>query len=217
MEIAGKKALVVGGEDNFCYQHVKTPDGQLADYGVLDRNDLKRLSVAWTTAEEPRLIGDHAFSTGRIERASFEKVLPNTFVDYSIKDGLGCDIPAAAAQAQGKPVPDQHLNEHATCFNLKDRGLVVISSCGHVGIVNSVRQAIKVSGVDKVHAIVGGFHLFPADDAYLQQTVAELGRINPDVLIPMHCSGPGLMASLRSAMPRQLVPSTTGTEFTFGA
>jgi 7,8-dihydropterin-6-yl-methyl-4-(beta-D-ribofuranosyl)aminobenzene 5'-phosphate synthase len=76
---------------------------------------------------------------------------------------------------------------------------------------------MKVSGVDKVHAIVGGFHLFPADDAYLKQTVAELKALNPDVLIPMHCSGPGLLTALRSLMPDQLVPSTTGTEFTFGA
>ena len=121
---------------------------------------------------------------GVIERKSFERVLPNTLVDYSIKDGLGCDIPAAAAKAQGKPVPDEHLNEHATCFNLKDRGLIVISSCGHAGIVNSTRQAMKVSGVQKVHAIVGGFHLFPADEAYIRQTVAELKALQPDVVIP---------------------------------
>src|SRR5262249_50103008 len=60
------------------------------------------------------------------------------------------------AELQGKIVPDEHLHEHATCFNVKDRGLVVISSCGHVGIVNSARQAQEVSGVQKVHAIVGG-------------------------------------------------------------
>ena len=68
-----------------------------------------------------------------------------------------------------------------------------------------------------MHAIIGGFHLFPADDAYLKQTVTELKALNPDVLIPMHCSGPGLVTALRNLMPEQLVPSTTGTEFTFGA
>ena len=95
--------------------------------------------------------------------------------------------------------------------------MIVISSCGHSGIVNSTRQAMKVSGIDKVHAIIGGFHLFPADEGYLKQTVAELGKLNPDVLIPMHCSGPGLLTALRSMMPERVVPSTTGTEFTFGA
>ncbi|CAM3773029.1 MBL fold metallo-hydrolase [Roseateles saccharophilus] len=210
--------LYAGGEDNFCRRVSAggTP-GQFSESGVLDRRELAALKVRVVLCPTPTVIADQAFTTGVIERNSFERVLPNTWVDYSIKDGLGCDIPAAAEKARGKPVPDEHLNEHATCFHLKDRGLIVISSCGHSGIVNSTRQAMKVSGVDKVHAIVGGFHLFPADEAYLKQTVAELGKLNPDVLIPMHCSGPGLLAALRSMMPEQVVPSTTGTEFTFGA
>jgi hypothetical protein len=133
------------------------------------------------------------------------------------KEGLGCNIPSAAERAEGKPVPDLHSNEHATCYHLRDRGLIVISSCRHSGIVNTTRQAMKVAGLDKVHAILGGFHLFPANEDYLSQTVAELKANNPDVLIPMHCSGPGLIASLRNSMPDQLVRSTTGTEYVFGA
>ena len=113
-------------------------------------------------------------------------------------------------------MPDQLLNEHATCYRLKDRGLVVVSSCGHSGIVNATRQAMKVAGSDKVHAILGGFHLFPADEDYLRQTVVELKAINPDVVIPMHCSGPGLAVALRNQMPDQFVPSTNGTEYVFG-
>ena len=217
-KLPGSLALYAGGEDNFCRRlNAGGAPGQFAEFGVLDRRELEALNVRVVLCPTPTVIADQAFTTGVIERNSFEHVLPNTFVEYGMKDGLGCDIPAAADKAQGKPVPDQHLNEHATCFHLKDRGLIVISSCGHSGIVNSTRQAMKVSGIDKVHAIVGGFHLFPADEAYLKQTVAELGKLNPDVLIPMHCSGPGLMASLRNMMPAQLVPSTTGTEFTFGA
>jgi len=210
--------IYTGGEDNFC-RRLSGPSakGELAEFGVLDRRELAALKVRVVLCPTPTVIGDQAFTTGVIERTSFEHVLPNTYVDYSIKDGLGCDIPTAAEKAHGKPVPDEHLNEHATCFNLKDRGLIIISSCGHAGIVNSTRQAMKVSGINKVHAIVGGFHLFPADDAYLKQTVAELGKINPDVLIPMHCSGPGLLTALHNQMPDKVVPSTTGTEFTFGA
>lgn len=210
--------LYVGGEDNFCRRVVAgSAPGQFAEVGTLDRRELAAANVRVVLCPEPTLIAGQAFTTGVIERKSFEHVLPNTYVDYSMKDGLGCDIPAAAEKAQGRPVPDQHLNEHATCYHLKDRGLVVISSCGHSGIVNSTRQAMKVSGVEKVHAILGGFHLFPADEDYIKQTVAELKAINPDVVIPMHCSGPGLVASLRSLMPDQLVPSTNGTEYVFGA
>ena len=86
-------------------------------------------------------------------------------------------------------VPDDFQHEQATCFNVKGKGLVVMTSCGHRGIVNSVRSAIKVSGVSKVHAIIGGFHLMPMPDEYVRATVAALKELNPDYLIPMHCSG----------------------------
>lgn len=209
--------LYVGGEDTFCRRFGAGPrPGDLSEFGVLDRRELSALRVKVVMCPDPTVIAGQAFTTGVIERTSFERVLPNSLVEYAIKDGLGCDIPEAAARAQGKPVADEHLNEHATCFHVKDRGLIVISSCGHRGIVNSTRQAMKVSGVDKVHAIVGGFHLFPADDAYLKQTVGELKALNPDVMIPMHCSGPGLAIALREQMPAQFVPSTSGTEYTFG-
>jgi len=158
-----------------------------------------------------------AITTGSIPRRTFEKVFPNTMVEYGKKDGLGCDMPEQAAKAAGKPVPDQHWNEHATCFNVKGRGLVVISSCGHAGIINTVLRAREVSGVDKVHAVMGGFHLFPADDPYLRQVVAEFKSLDPDVVIPLHCSGPGVGRVMREMMPDRLVTSTTGSEFTFGA
>src|SRR6266849_2820388 len=114
-------------------------------------------------------------------------------------------------------VLDEHLNEHGTCFNVKDRGLVVITSCGHAGVVNTARQAMEVSGVGKLHAVLGGVHLFPASDEYLQRSVAELKALNPDVVIPMHCSGPGFVTAVREQMPDRLVTSTTSTEFLFGA
>jgi len=138
-------------------------------------------------------------------------------VDYT-KDGAGCDYGHyTAAEMQGKIVPDQHVHEHATCFNIKDKGLVVISSCGHVGIVNSVRQAQEVSGIKKVHAIVGGFHLGPAPKDYLTQVVSEIKKLEPDVLIPMHCSGLNFVAEARAQMPANVMVTTTGSRMTFGA
>src|SRR5450432_1843482 len=210
--------MYAGGEDNFCQRYVRAGQSELSDFGMLDRRDLAKQNVKLVLCESPVVIGGQAFTTGKIKRNSIEKLLPNSMVEFKLKDGAGCDASHyLPAEMEGKIVPDEHIHEHATCFNLKDKGLVVISSCGHVGIVNSTRQAMKVSGVQKVHAIVGGFHLFPADDAYLRQTVAELNVLQPDVVIPMHCSGPGLLTSLRALMPERLVPSTTGTEFTFGA
>jgi 7,8-dihydropterin-6-yl-methyl-4-(beta-D-ribofuranosyl)aminobenzene 5'-phosphate synthase len=208
--------LYAGGEDNFCQRYNGTP-GQLADFGALDRRELAARKVTPVLADKPVVIAEQAFTTGRIERTSIERVLPNTHVEFGMKDGLGCDPSRyLTADQAGKVVPDEHYHEHATCFHLKGKGLVVISSCGHAGIVNSVRQAQAVSGIDKVHAIVGGFHLGPAPQDYLAQVVTEIGKLKPDVLIPMHCSGLNFVQEARRQMPDKLLVTTTGSEITFG-
>jgi len=210
--------LYAGGEDNFCHRVNRVGDNQFTDFGTLDRGELARRRVTTVLAETPTVIEGHAFTTGKIKRAGIEKVLPNTFVEFKIQDGLGCEASHyAPAELQGKIVPDEHIHEHATCFNLKDRGLVVISSCGHVGIVNSVRQAQDVSGVQKVHAIMGGFHLGPAPKDYVDQVVAEIRKLEPDVVVPMHCSGSNFIQAVREQMPDRLLVSTTGSRIGFGA
>ena len=92
---------------------------------------------------------------------------PNSWVAFVVREALGCDASAymnhhfTADELGGKPPPDQHWHEHATCFRLGDRGLVVISSCGHAGIVNTLRRAQEITGIDKIFVLVGGFHLAP--------------------------------------------------------
>jgi 7,8-dihydropterin-6-yl-methyl-4-(beta-D-ribofuranosyl)aminobenzene 5'-phosphate synthase len=210
--------LYVGGEDAFCMRTgAGSTPGSFVERGVLDRRDLAALKVRVVMCDQPTVVAGHAFTTGHIQRRSFERVQPTSPILYAMRNGAGCSIPAEEAKGQGKPVTDQHLHEHATCFNVRDRGLVVITSCGHAGPINSTLQAIEVSGIKKVHAVIGGMHLFGADDDYLRQAVAEFKVLNPDVIIPMHCSGPGLVTFLRNTWPDRLLTSTTGTEFQFGA
>jgi len=209
--------LYAGGEDNFCRRYSGS-GSQLSEFGVLDRRELAARDIKLVLAEEPVIVADHAFTTGRIARAGSERVLPNTQVEFGIKDGAGCDAGKyLGADMNGKMAPDEHRHEHASCFHVKDKGLVVISSCGHVGIVNSVRQAQQVSGVEKVHAIVGGFHLGPAPRDYLSQVVAEIRKLEPDVVIPMHCSGLNFVQEARAQMPENVLVTTTGSRITFGA
>ena len=208
--------LYAGGEDNFCMRY-QGPPGQLSEFGALDRRQIASRNVKTVLCETPVVVG-HAFTTGKIKRNSTEKVLPNTLVEFAMKDGLGCNASHyLPAEMLGKIVPDEHIHEHATCFNVKDRGLVVISSCGHVGIVNSARQAMEVSGVSKIHALVGGFHLGPAAPEYINQVMTEIKALDPDVIIPMHCSGDNFIQAVRAQTPDKLALATTGARVTFGA
>jgi 7,8-dihydropterin-6-yl-methyl-4-(beta-D-ribofuranosyl)aminobenzene 5'-phosphate synthase len=150
------------------------------------------------------------FTSGAIGRTSFEHVLPNTLVEPTPADHF------TEEERRGRLVPDKHPDEHATCYVVQGRGLVVISSCGHAGLINTVRTARAVSGVEKLHAVIGGFHLGAAPQDYIDHTVAELKALAPDVLVPMHCTGRAFIAKALEEMPEQTVLSNTGSRFTFG-
>jgi 7,8-dihydropterin-6-yl-methyl-4-(beta-D-ribofuranosyl)aminobenzene 5'-phosphate synthase len=215
--------LYTGGEDQFCHRFFHNPDGTFADFNVIDRPKLKALNVEPVLSEDPIIIEGHAFTTGVVPRTSIEHVIANTWIEIGIKDGLGCDPQAymshhfTAEELAGKPVPDQHWHEHATCFRLGDRGLVVISSCGHAGIINTLKRAQEVSGVEKIYALVGGFHLFPAPDDYLRRVMAELKKFDLEHVMPMHCSGQNFVDLAKEEMPEKLVLCGTGSSFTFTA
>jgi 7,8-dihydropterin-6-yl-methyl-4-(beta-D-ribofuranosyl)aminobenzene 5'-phosphate synthase len=216
--------LYTGGEDDFCHRYLRAPDGSFTELGTpLDRRRLRALNVEPVLSEAPIIIEGHAFTTGVVPRDSLEHVLPNTWVRHGAQDGLGCDTNSyidhhfTADELAGKPVPDQHWHEHATCFRLGDRGLVVLSSCGHAGIINTLRRAQQVTGIDKIYALVGGFHLAPAPDAYLRQVMAELKRFDLEHVLPMHCSGVNFVELAKQEMPEKLVLCATGSSFTFTA
>ena len=215
--------IYIGGEDAFCYRVSPAGNGSFASFGVLDRRMLAANRVRPVVSEDPVLIEGHGFTTGAIPRRSLERVLPNTFVEFGPRDGAGCDVTKYAshhfsqAELAGQPVPDQHLHEHGTCFHVKDRGLVVITSCGHGGIINTVRRAQEITGVRQVYALVGGFHLAPAQPDYLDKVMAELKTLDIQHVFPMHCSGPNFLEVAKREMPQALVLCTTGSSFTFGA
>jgi 7,8-dihydropterin-6-yl-methyl-4-(beta-D-ribofuranosyl)aminobenzene 5'-phosphate synthase len=216
--------LYTGGEDDFCRRFSREADGSLVNFGTpLDRRKLKSLDVDVVLAESPILMQGHAFTTGAVPRTSIEHVLPNTLVEYGVQDGLGCDTNAymnhhfTPEELAGKPMLDQHWHEHATCFRLGDRGLVVISSCGHAGIINTLRRAQQITGIDKIYALVGGFHLAPAPDDYLAKVMAELKTFELEHVMPMHCSGQNFIELAKREIPEKLVLCGTGTSFTFTA
>jgi 7,8-dihydropterin-6-yl-methyl-4-(beta-D-ribofuranosyl)aminobenzene 5'-phosphate synthase len=215
--------LYTGGEDDFCQRVGRNPDGSFSEPHAVDRRRLKALNVEPVLSEAPIVIEGHAFTTGAVPRSSIEHVLPNSWVEYGIKDGLGCDANAytnhhfTADELAGKPQPDQHWHEHATCFHLGGRGLVVISSCGHAGIINTLKRAQEVSGVEKIYALVGGFHLAPAPDDYLRQVMTELKKFDLEHVMPMHCSGQNFVDLAKQEMPEKLVLCSTGSSYTFSA
>jgi 7,8-dihydropterin-6-yl-methyl-4-(beta-D-ribofuranosyl)aminobenzene 5'-phosphate synthase len=212
--------LYAGGEDTFCHRVVVTPVGP-ADGGQLDREALEARGLKVVLAKQPTVIAGHAFTSGQIPRLTDFERPPAAARLEAGPMGSACSVTHfGATQVETKPgelVPDTFQGEHATAYHVRDRGLVVITSCGHAGVINSVRQAQKASGVSRVHAIVGGFHLAPAPDEIVAKTVEAFKAIDPDYIIPMHCTGFNTILAVHHAMPRKLVMPSTGTRVIFGA
>jgi 7,8-dihydropterin-6-yl-methyl-4-(beta-D-ribofuranosyl)aminobenzene 5'-phosphate synthase len=204
-------ALYVGGETVFREKWIKEPDSEPMSWGAIDRMWLKAQGVGTVCCDTPHDF-DSAFTTGYIERTSFEEVTGGTLVDEDDEPEHYTD-----AERAGALVRDLHPDEHATCFVVQGKGLVVISSCGHAGIINTVRTAKAVTNVDKVHAVIGGFHLGMAKPDYLQHSLDELTALDPDLVIPMHCTGAPFIAMLKERMPDKVVASNVGSRFSFAA
>jgi 7,8-dihydropterin-6-yl-methyl-4-(beta-D-ribofuranosyl)aminobenzene 5'-phosphate synthase len=110
-------------------------------------------------------------------------------------------------------VPDPLiLDDQALVLRLRDRGLVILSGCGHAGIVNTVRYARKLTGIEAVAAIVGGFHLSgPMFESIIEPTVDALAELSPSILVPAHCTGWKAVHRLAARFPEAFVLSTVGT------
>ncbi|KAJ9498282.1 hypothetical protein H2202_006433 [Exophiala xenobiotica] len=106
-------------------------------------------------------------------------------------------------------------DERFLMCNVKGRGIVVFTGCSHAGVVNVAKHALELGGKTPLHAVIGGYHLVGPNEAFVKQTVADLKELDPDILMPGHCSGWRAKVEIESVMPGKLAPSTVGTKFSF--
>ena len=91
---------------------------------------------------------------------------------------------------------------------------MVISGCAHSGIVNTVLYSRKITGVEPIHAILGGFHLTgPLFEPIIGDTIAAVKEMEPKVLVPMHCTGWSAMRRFADAFPDSFVLNSVGSKF----
>ena len=153
--------------------------------------------------EPSPLLGGGVVVTGEIERTTeFEHGLP---VHEAFRDG------------DWRPDPLLH-DDQALVANVRGKGLVVITGCSHAGVINTIRYARKITGVDRVHAVLGGFHLSgPLYEHTIPATVEALREIGPHVVAPCHCTGWRAVHALADAFPDGFIPSSVGTRYVLEA
>jgi 7,8-dihydropterin-6-yl-methyl-4-(beta-D-ribofuranosyl)aminobenzene 5'-phosphate synthase len=106
------------------------------------------------------------------------------------------------------------LDDQAILLHVQGKGLVILTGCGHSGIVNIVRYAQKLTGIKQIYAILGGFHLGGmTPEPIIQRTCEALAAFAPEVLVPTHCTGYRAIHRLATLLPNAFIQSSVGTCF----
>ncbi|MCX5834121.1 MAG: MBL fold metallo-hydrolase [Deltaproteobacteria bacterium] len=169
-----------------------------------------------------------------VTRARFEKLgirLIETRAPYSLLGGQALflgevrretafekGMPMAHFEDKGSEKWDPIEEDSALVMNLKGKGLIVLSGCAHSGIINTVKFAREITGIEKIHAVMGGFHLAgPTFESIIGKTADALKKIDPAYVIPCHCTGRKAVMAIEKKMPDQFLLNMAGTRLTFRA
>ncbi len=200
-EFAKELPLYIG-QQFFVGNYGKRPNGNIVQTNLLKREDVEALGfVKIVEIKGPTAIIPGAVFPGKIEQVT----------DY---ERVGSNL---LTKRDGKFVQEMFIGEQVLVFNAKGKGLVVLSSCAHRGIVNAVKQAQRMTGIEKVHAIIGGCHLINARQDVILKTVADIRAINPDYIAPTHCTGYEAASTFAREMPDRFILNTAGTRYVITA
>lgn len=197
---AMKKDLTFyGGEDHF-HMRWNQRGADRVCMGRLHREEIERYDVRVESVRAPLLVADGVLLSGEMhEQETFEPIPDNLRVERD-----------------GAIVPDSFLGEQTLIANVKGRGLVIVTSCSHRGIVGICRHAARITGVPKVHAVIGGFHLSGLKEERVTRVVDAFRDLEVDWVVPQHCTGLEAMATFLHRLPAEMVPSSVGSVFSFG-
>jgi 7,8-dihydropterin-6-yl-methyl-4-(beta-D-ribofuranosyl)aminobenzene 5'-phosphate synthase len=158
--------------DAFLRRWLALPDGKKARMPSLDEKQLESLGGSIRKSEKVTILPDKEnqflLMTGQIPRkTSFEKGFPYQYAEnsdnkYNNDDDIEKNL---------NLVPDPLVkDDQAIVVNLRKKGLVVLTGCGHAGIINTLNYAKELTGEDKIYAIIGGFHL-PVDGGIYEEAM----------------------------------------------
>jgi 7,8-dihydropterin-6-yl-methyl-4-(beta-D-ribofuranosyl)aminobenzene 5'-phosphate synthase len=203
--------------DAFLRRWLVLPDGKKARMPSLDEQQLNLAGALIHKSDKTTVLPDSEkpllLMTGQIPRkTSFEKGFPYQYVEK-------LDLNGGDEEQNLNLIPDPLVrDDQAIVINLRKKGLIVLTGCGHAGIINTISYAKDITGVDKVYALIGGFHL-PTDGGIYEEaidpTIRELQNTDPEYIIPCHCTRLKATSQIMDLMPHKFIQSAVGTTFTF--
>jgi 7,8-dihydropterin-6-yl-methyl-4-(beta-D-ribofuranosyl)aminobenzene 5'-phosphate synthase len=172
------------------------PDGREVPIPSLKKEDIEGTGNPVTEVSRPTVLaGAHMATLTEIPRqVDFEKGMPTTYY----REG-------------GNLYKDHIRDDQGLVMSVKEKGLVVITGCGHSGVINTLRYAQYITGMDQIYAVIGGFHLTgPHFEPIIKPTVEEMKRFFPQVIVPCHCTGWEATKAFEKAFPDAFILNAAG-------
>ncbi len=110
---------------------------------------------------------------------------------------------------EGTLEDDRVMDDQGVVINTRE-GLAILAGCSHAGIINTIEQAIALTGIEKVYCVIGGFHLIGPGEAKIERTIAGFKRLGVEKIIPIHCTGFEAIKRISQEMPREFEYCTAG-------
>lgn len=184
------------------------------------REGLTRVIYAGKGAFEKKLAGDRDGNLREIglglqaqvtENEGLLEIFPDIFLLARIPklaDFEGVS-PAFAVNRDGKIVKDEMQDEQMLLIR-EGKKLHVIAGCCHMGIVSSLRYVKQKFPGEALGTVLAGMHLRSAGEKRLSATIEALGQLDPERLVPVHCTGMMAIARMKLAFGEKCVLAEAG-------
>ena len=198
LKIMKSRVEVIAHPDIWAVKYAKFPEGREEYIGVpFPKEAAETLGASFNLTREPVWISENIVTSGEIPMTNeYEKIDPILYV-----------------KEKGELKPDPLWDDQAL-FLKSEKGLIIILGCGHRGIVNTIRHAQKLTGVEPVYAVIGGTHLFGASPQRMDSTIAELRGVGIQKLGVSHCTGLPAATVLAQAFGEAFFFNNAGTRIT---
>lgn len=189
-------------QDAFKSRLFKFPNGKTLNLPPPNKALLVKSGYQIIEKNSPSMwFNDNILVTGEIPRTNnFETGLPNHY-----------------SEIEGKIELDPLIkDDQAVVLNVKNKGLVIITGCGHSGIINTINYAKKLTNEDRIYAVLGGMHLSGGMfESIIPKTIDELEKCKPKFIVPCHCSGFKATNEITKRMPDVIIQNSVGTNYIF--
>jgi len=167
-----KEVEIIAHPDIWQKKYARRKDEPDRYIGIpFQRQELASLGARFKLVREPVKLTDRIMTTGEVPMTTdFEQVDEGLFI-----------------RENSSWQPDSILDDQALVVKI-EAGLVVILGCAHRGIINTLYHAQKLTGIEKIHTVIGGSHLMGVPEERLWQTIDALKSFDIQRLGLCHCT-----------------------------